>query len=63
MSEPLIENLILLTILMLFAVHELTTGIAPDFARLLNRSARVGIPLLVIMYAALIIFRLLSHNP
>ncbi len=62
MSEPLIETLLLLTILMLLVVQELTTGITPDFARLLNRSARIGIPLLVIAYAALIVFRLLSHN-
>ncbi|MEO8396531.1 MAG: hypothetical protein ABI700_26290 [Chloroflexota bacterium] len=62
MNEPLIENSLLLTILMLFVVQELTTGISPDFARLLNRTARVGIPVLVIAYAALIAFRLLGHS-
>lgn len=62
MNEPFVENSLLLTILMLFVVQELTTGISPDFARLLNRTARVGIPVLVIAYAALVAFRLLGHT-
>jgi len=62
LNEPFVENSLLLTILMLFVVQELTTGISPDFARLLNRTARVGIPVLVIAYAALVAFRLLGHT-
>jgi hypothetical protein len=62
LSEPFIENLLLLTILMLFVVQELTTGITPDFARLLNRTARVGIPLMIILYVVLVAFRLISHR-
>jgi len=60
-NEVLLENVLLVTILMLFVVQELTTGISPDFARLLNRTARMGIPLLVIAYLALIALRILAH--
>jgi hypothetical protein len=62
LNEAFIENLLLLTLLMLFVVQELTTDIAPDFARLLNRAARIGIPLLIIAYVALVAFRLLGHR-
>jgi hypothetical protein len=62
LSEVLLENALLVTILMLFVVQELTTGISPDFARLLNRAARVGIPLLILAYVLLIGLRVLSHS-
>jgi hypothetical protein len=62
LSEPFIENLLLLTILMLFVVQELTTGISPDFARLLNRTARIGIPLMIVVYVVMVAFRLISHR-
>ena len=56
------ENSLLVTILMLFVVQELTSGITLQFAHFLNRTARIGIPILCVAYLMLIVLRLLSHS-